>query len=578
MVENNTAVYQKYVNNTADEIMTRSPRRSETLLVGYNAAWKSGDFDLTGDVSYSRATRRGKEDNQYSTIRRTGLVVEYDRRTGSPIFDYNFYSPDYPNAATDVDHIGAHYENDGGSDYTDQTFEAKLDGVWHPGGGVTAYVGFAKENRKKTVDTIKQSSDSQCAFCGGTLYYPMPSDLFHPTGMTFFEKYQGNILRDWIQYDPRQLVDALRNYSGPTPAGFVGYQDPTFNPAGSSVVREHVNLGYLMFNIEGMLGSMPVSVNAGVRVEDTHFTSDGAAQTVISARPNGLGQNTIVLSPVVPVGFGGHYTDILPSMNVKLDLTSHLVGRFAASRVVTRPTLSDLSPAQSTSSNPGHEQIIRGNPDLLPFRASQVELGLEWYINRLSMLSGAVFYENIDSFVSPATTPQIVDQITFQVTQPTNGKGATVEGVELGYRQVFGFLPAPLDGLGFQGSFTYVKSNADYTNAVAGVSYGLVGLSKFSYSAVGFYEKGPIQLRAAYTWRDKFLQTATGMNGDPVYFASYGQLDASASYAITKEITVDLQALNLTDSNEFTYFTIPSRTSSYRTVGRRYQIGAHVRF
>jgi TonB-dependent receptor len=153
---------------------------------------------------------------------------------------------------------------------------------------------------------------------------------------------------------------------------------------------------------------------------------------------------------MVPFGFAGHYNDFLPSLNMRLDLTDKLVARFSSSRVMTRPTLTDLSPAQSILTNPGNEQITRGNPNLNPFRASQVETGLEWYFDKTSLLSLALFYKSIDSFVAQTTTPQQVDQVTFQVTEPTNGKGAAVKGLELNYRQAFTRLPGIFSGLGFR--------------------------------------------------------------------------------------------------------------------------------
>ena len=55
---------------------------------------------------------------------------------------------------------------------------------------------------------------------------------------------------------------------------------------------------------------------------------------------------------------------------------------------------------------------------------------------------------------------------------PSNGEGATIKGIELGYRQTFDNLPAPFDGLGVQTSFTYADSDAEYSNA-GGASYGL---------------------------------------------------------------------------------------------------------
>jgi iron complex outermembrane receptor protein len=98
---------------------------------------------------------------------------------------------------------------------------------------------------------------------------------------------------------------------------------------------------------------------------------------------------------------------------------------------MTRPTLSDLSPRQSIQTNPGNETIRRGNPDLQPFRATQVELAA-WNgtsAQDLAAQSAAAFYKNIDSFVTLVTTPQVVDQVTFQVTVPANGNGARREGL-----------------------------------------------------------------------------------------------------------------------------------------------------
>jgi TonB-dependent receptor len=350
------------------------------------------------------------------------------------------------------------------------------------------------------------------------------------------------------------------------------------DPAGSSNIEEKVNIGYFMADLKNDIAGMPLTVNVGVRVEDTNYTSSGASQTVLSAVPNGGGQNIITLSGIVPVSFSGHYTDILPSLNVKLGITDKLIARFDTSRVMTRPTLTDLSSAQSIQTNPGNETIKHGNPDLQPFRASQIEGGLEWYFDKFSLLSVTGFYKNIDSYVTLTTTPQVVDQVTFQVTVPTNGKGAVVKGLEFNYRQVFSNLPSPFDGFGVQTSFIYAESNAHYTNPVANVSYTIEGLSKYNYSLIGFYEKYGIQARVAYSWRDKYLQVASGRNGEPEYFDAYGQLDASLSYDINDHYTVFVDGLNLNDEKEFIYSVTPDRTKEYRDAGKRITAGVRFRF
>ena len=101
-----------------------------------------------------------------------------------------------------------------------------------------------------------------------------------------------------------------------------------------------------MGEYNGEIGGLPFAVNTGVRIESTDYTSSGAGQTILSAVSTGAGQNIITLSPPLPIKFGENYTDILPSLNFRMDLTDTLIARASASRVMTRPTLTDLSPAQ----------------------------------------------------------------------------------------------------------------------------------------------------------------------------------------------------------------------------------------
>src|SRR3546814_10434594 len=61
--------------------------------------------------------------------------------------------------------------------------------------------------------------------------------------------------------------------------------------------------------------------------------------------------------------------------------------------------------------------------------------------------------------------------------------------------------------------------------------------------AVAYYDKGPIQARVAWNWRDKFL-AGTGPN--PFYVEAYWQIDASASWEFVPGITGFVEGINLT--------------------------------
>ncbi|MEG3181146.1 TonB-dependent receptor [Sphingomonas sp. LT1P40] len=571
------SVYQRYTGGFVDQIIQYDDRNVTTDQFGINIDWKPTDeLRVRLDGSLSDARRRGKENNLFTTIRRKNIDFFFDRRSGSPIYDYGLSSAAYPNAATNPQGITAHYYIwGGGSNIDDEIEEYRADIDWNPGSGaLTLYAGAMAQSRIKTITADEMPFGEQCAYCDSNR--ALPTSLFQPTDRGFFSGGGNNIIRDWLIYDPRALVLQVDQFAAQDGRTF---NPAVFSPSGSSIVNEKVKVAYAMAALDTEFAGMKLAVNVGLRYENTDYTSSGASRTVLSAVPTGGGQNTIVVSPVVPVSFRGKYSDWLPSINARLNLTDDLLLRFAASKVLTRPTLSDLSPRQTIQTNPGNETIRRGNPDLQPFRASQVELGAEWYFADASLLSAAAFYKKIDSFVTLVTTRQLVDQVTFSVTVPGNGDGATVKGFEIGYRQSFAnWLPEPFDGLGVQTSFNYTDSDASYPSVVPGQTYSLEGLSKYSYSLVGFYEKYGIQARVAYTYRDNFLQTAVGRNSEQEYFDAYGQLDVSLSYDVGSHFTVFADAINVNNAKEFLYSMSEDRTKEYRKTGRRISAGVRVRF
>ena len=574
-----TALSETFTHGTVDEIVEDNPATSLTELFGANAVWTHNALTVSLDVDTSRARFRDPN-GLFTTVRLKDIDYTYDRRTGSPIASFTATNPNYSPVPTDVDHRLGHYmqaENGAFANFDDTINEGRLDAKWD-GGEVSVFGGFGYSERTKK--TTGFTEPNACAYCGSDVL--LPASLFTPTNYNFFGGRGGGNAGNWVDYNANALFDELLKLNTTAdPALHSGSLLPLVpDPAASSSVKEKVATFYLMTELNGHLGEMPLAVNTGFRVEITNFTSDGAGQTVLSARPNGTGQNVIVLSGLTPLHFSGHYTDVLPSINARLNLTDTLILRAAASRVVSRPTLTDLSPAQTITSNPGNERISRGNPDLLPFRASQFELGLESYFNRDSIASATAFYKSIDSFITRGVSTQLVDQVSFIIDQPVNGKGASVQGVELSYRTVFSGLPAPFDGLGTQISYTYTDSNANYVNAAkAGAAhYSLQGLSKNSYTFVGFYEKGPIQARVSYTWRDRYLVLPQTQTGVPQFSDSYKQLDAGVQYSLTKNIILTADAINLTDSKEFTYANVIQNTETYRDVGRRYTVGIRAKY
>jgi len=74
-------------------------------------------------------------------------------------------------------------------------------------------------------------------------------------------------------------------------------------------------------------------------------------------------------------------------------------------------------------------------------------------------------------------------------------------------------------------------------------------LSRHSYNLIGYYEKGPLSPRAAYTWRSEFFDNRSD-TGEASIARSYGHLDASVSFDITPNIKFSIEGLNLLDAAE----------------------------
>ena len=82
-----------------------------------------------------------------------------------------------------------------------------------------------------------------------------------------------------------------------------------------------------------------------------------------------------VFGPATNIVQGTSYSNLLPSFNVKLELQDNMILRFAAYDSITRPTMSQLSPA--TNFNEPRRQNLTasgGNPSLKPFTSENWDL------------------------------------------------------------------------------------------------------------------------------------------------------------------------------------------------------------
>ena len=410
---------------------------------------------------------------------------------------------------------------------------------------------------------------------------------------------------DYGVYNYNNLFDGRSTLFGPTisPASSLlnnikntlnafGSQPVAFNPSDFASEEEHTYAVYFVGDYGFKLGPFPVDGNVGVRVVNTQENTSGFnSLTPLVPAPAGTPPNADGTAPTVTgapsyaaVNVKQNYTDALPSFNARVHLTDDLQLRLAASKGLTRPDFSQLNP-NAQISQPSQTTLNANTPltagtfgsaSLKPYRTNNYDVSLEWYFNKTGSLYGAAFYKQVKGFIATEVDNEIYYNDTFQVTRYYNQGDGTIKGAEVGYTQFFDFLPKPLDGFGVTANYTYVDSatpspTASDTNGTP-LTVPLQGLSKNSYNLIGMYEKGPIQMRIAYNWRDKYVLTTAG-NGTgalPVYVEPYGQLDGSISYNVTSHAVLQFEVRNILNSEQDQDYGLVTRPENALINDRQY--------
>ena len=330
------------------------------------------------------------------------------------------------------------------------------------------------------------------------------------------------------------------------------------------------------------------------------------------------------------------YSDFLPSLNVTYNYSDETLFRFAAAKVMRRADFSELSPAFDVNND--ITGATQGSIDLEPYRATQYDLSVEHYFDEGNVISFAVFYKDVESFLSNESScqassstaagqnvtqwNQVCQLDTAGVSQDNlvysdatdfpvdadgfnhvsdlrdagltgidtvknvNGENGSVQGFEVGYQQFFTSLPGAFSGLGINANYTYADSEQPNGNP-------LLDISKNTYNLQVFWEYEGFSTRLAYNYRDGFLDTenekrveninSTGSISEDgtVYGNNYrddrGQLDFSASWDINENFTLVGNATNLTGEPSI-YLSELGGAWKYTEADRRYSFGIRAKF
>lgn len=404
-------------------------------------------------------------------------------------------------------------------------------------------------------------------------YLPDPSNPALSTNLS--SQFNGHPDMSWVQADISDIqqqyqLDQLRLSTQHVRAG------SNFSLAEDTVA------GYVVYNWDATMHGQLFRASTGARFYHTRLTSQGFTPTSPTEQVRG-------------------YSGFLPSFNMSYEFSDDMLWRFSANKNLTRPALNELSfsvDVSQTSLGPEDiGDITIGNPELKPFESLNLETAFEWYLQKLGMLSAALFYKDIKNFIVNESTPVVYSQLglspellpegkteqdIFNLISPQNSDATSIKGLELALQRDLDFLPAPLDNLGIIANYTYADGSNLYRN-VGDSGRDQVkrfpGLSKNSYNLTFYYETPTWGARLASTYRSRYLIWAgESQDDDERGYHATTHYDFSAFYHLSERLKLNIEAINLSNVREELYSDSSDRAYNTTTSGRTYMLGLTGRF
>ena len=547
--------------------------RQETISLSWGGVTETDDWKISYMGSYARSSETEDGNLDPTQFEREfegeGLVVDVDysdpktpRYTTSGVADFADPST---YELKDIEFVDSGIAKD-------EEYAAKFDvaRAFPTSSGVfTAQAGFKGRWRQKSYDAEVEFYEWDGA-ADYTLADIVGTQTFRRGDISPVASYTGATEHFYSNFDMYELQEI----------------DTVFDSAASDyAIDEDVYAAYGLLRFD----SDVVTVIGGVRWERTNLDINGNEVLLVEedgTLPGGATATEDMVF-VTPVSTGRHYDLFLPSINVRYQPADDLVLRVAGYRSIVRPGFSKLAPRFLTEVNDDDEvEGEFGNPDLKPYKAWNADLSVEYYFSGNGALTAALFYKTVEDYIVDVNyeADDLDDSGTIEPSErlvyrgiafdeaviPLNGDKAEIWGVELGFSQQWTMLPAPFDGLLTQLNYTYTDARGDVPDEGVG-ELGVIGASrqislpqtaKHTINAVLGYEKGPVSLRLAGTYRDKYLDELGGSVEEDRMIDDHLQLDFSAKYRASENVQVFYEWVNITEEDFLAYNNVGGRQNA----------------
>jgi len=474
--------------------------QTDSVILGMDFTWRQEDWRVDGAIGHNTVTNKSDRPSQ-SIIFDANSVFGYTADDdGALIMSYSDEFPAYGDFAASRINLSARNTKDTNSfvgiDLTRQLGEGIIRRVKF-GGKIREMTG-SRRNSKGLVSLDESLSLSDYA-SGQTQQTPWDTI-------------------DWPSTD-MELVDSI------VQEGQIDWRENLLNEYD---IEQRSSAGYVQADFRARLAEERVLIgDFGVRIV-------GTETRIAGFQDFGEGPAPILLKT--------DYTDVLPSLRMRMRIAKRASLTLGAAKVMTRPAFNNLAPGIRL--NFANRTAKSGNPNLEPFRANQFLAELVWTPESGPRLSGEIAYRDVESYFALAEESVEINDDIYLVTRPINGDNGSILSASIKLDQKLRGLTRHLQDFAVSVAYTHNKSETDLLDPYSGEKLPMPNTAADVIKAVVTYNKEAFSGRLRYSRRGRSLKSPLSESGLSVW------KDLNLGWRLNKNLRFSFDARNLLNEQQ----------------------------
>lgn len=422
----------------------------------------------------------------------------------------------------------------------------------------------------------------------------------------------GNVIStssSYVSFDAQCLADAVTGALGTT----TSFPSVVEESSGTIDVTETTHAIYALANYESEFMGRSLRGNFGVRVVETQVDSVGYRSTfsVDDSDPTDL-ELIEDEESLVRIEENASYTEVLPSASFVWDYADNLIIRGGVFRGLSRTDPDDLGFQRSFSTDDDNdtddteattiEELVvgangTGNPSAEPFTSWNTDLSFEYYPNDDAIFSVGIYHKRFTGGTETQVLAEdfVIEGQTLSLpisTSVTTDDTSNLYGIEVtaSYRWD--------SGIGVKLSYNHAESDFEMEDSLYGDTFttdfetgdvvqltdgivdpgNIAGFSEDVFSGQLYYQIGDFDVAAIYKYRSEYFQPFTSDGSRLRYVDDVGVWEARASYKVTDNVKVKLEAINLFSEPKTQYYFTNTNLGEVNDYGPRIFVGVSAKF